>query len=258
MLNPELLTKLRTFKVPGIIQALVEQDERPQAYQGLAFDERLGLLVESEHARRAAARTTRRLKEAALLSNATIDQVDFPKTRGLAKAHFLELAQGAWVQSSHHLIIPGPTGVGKTFIGSAIAANVCERGFAVRYQRAHEWFGDFSFARAQGSLPKLRGRLARIRLLIIDEWLREPLTSAHARDLLDVIDDRYRKASCMFISQLPVPDWHGQIQDPTRADALLDRRVHDALRLELKGESMRKLTSPLKGKNTSLRSEALD
>jgi DNA replication protein DnaC len=259
MLNTEVLTKLRGFHVPGFIQALVEQDERPQAYQGLSFDERLTLLIESEHVRRAAARTTRRLKTAGLLSHATIDQVDFIKARGITKPIFLEYVQGGWVKAAHHLIITGPTGVGKTFIGSAIANSICQRSFDVRYQRAHEWFAELSFARAQGTLPKLRARLARTHLIIIDEWLREPLASPHARDLLDIIDDRYRKTSCMFISQLPVPDWHAQIQDPTLADAILDRLVHDALRVELKGESMRKLTSPLKnGRGSSLRSAALD
>lgn len=255
MLNSETLSKLRAFKVPGFVQELVQQHEQPQSYNALPFDERLTLLIEAEHARRAAARSARRLRHAALLSHASIDQVDLGTPRGISRAQFLELAQGGWIASGHHVIITGATGVGKTFIGSAIATHACHRGFNVRYQRAHEWCAEFAFARNDGSLKKLRTRLAKLQLLIIDEWLREPLPAAQARDLLDLFDDRYRKASCMLISQVPVSDWHALIQDPTLADALLDRIVHDSIRLHITGESMRKLTSKLEqgGRVASLR-----
>ncbi len=229
MITAEVLGKLRSFRLPGFIQALVEQNERPKAYDGLSFDERLSLLVESEHVRREASSLTRRLKQASLLSNATIDQVDFAVSRGLVRVSFLELAQGSWVQSNHHLIITGPTGVGKTFLGSALANNVCQRGYSVRYQRAHEWLAELGFAKADGSMSKVRQKLARTHLLLIDEWLREPLSASNARMVLDLLDDRFRRGSCMFISQVPVKDWHAQIQDPTLADAILDRVVSPAI-----------------------------
>lgn len=255
MINAETLAKLRAFHVPGFIQALVEQRES-KSYGELCFEERLAMLIEAEHSRRAAQRIARKLKAADLLTHATIDQVDFSVTRGLSRTAFLELAAGAWLTQAHHLVITGPTGSGKTFIASALATNVCRKAMAVKYMRAHEWLGELLLARANGKYPKLRAQLAKLNLIIIDEWLREPLPAAHAREFLDLFDDRYRKSSCLIISQVPVADWHAQIQDPTLADAILDRIVHDSIRIELSGESMRKRTSklPEAGREPSLRS----
>ena len=246
MMTAETLAKLRTFHVPGFIQALIEQRES-QSYQGLSFEERLALLVEAESTRRAAQRIARKIKNSQLMQRATIDQVDFATARGMNKVQFLELAQGDWVHKAHHLVITGPTGSGKTFVASALATNLCRKvGLSVRYMRAHEWLGDLLIARSKGDYSKLRNQLKKLPLIIIDEWLREPLSAMHAREFLDLFDDRYRKASCVVISQLPVADWHSQIQDPTLADAILERLVHDSIRIELKGEeSMRKKTSTL-------------
>lgn len=255
MINAETLAKLRTFHLPGFIQALIEQRES-SSYRDLSFEERLALLIEAEHSRRIAQRIERKLKAADLLTHATIDQVDFSVARGLSRTAFLELAAGSWLSQAHHLIITGPTGSGKTFIASAIATNVCRKAMAVKYMRAHEWLGELLLARSKGTYQKLRAQLAKLNLLIIDEWLREPLPAAHAREFLDLFDDRYRKSSCLILSQIPVQDWHSQIQDPTLADAILDRLVHDSLRIELSGESMRKRTSQLtpQGREPSLRS----
>lgn len=219
MINADTLAKLRSFHVPGFIAALIEQRES-QAYRDLSFEERLSLLIEAEFTRRTSDRITRKLKAAELLTQATIDQVDFSVTRGLSRTRFLELAAGDWLKRAHHLL------------------------------------ADILMARSQGTYHKLKTQLAKIHLLVIDEWLREPLAPSHAREFLDLFDDRYRKASCLIISQLPVADWHSQIQDPTLADAILDRIVHDSLRVELTGESMRKRTSPLapEQKEPSLRS----
>jgi len=255
MINAETLAKLRTFHLPGFIQALIEQRES-SSYRDLSFEERLALLIEAEHSRRIAQRIERKLKAADLLTHATIDQVDFSVARGLSRTAFLELAAGSWLSQAHHLIITGPTGSGKTFIASAIATNVCRKAMAVKYMRAHEWLGELLLARSKGTYQKLRAQLAKLNLLIIDEWLREPLPAAHAREFLDLFDDRYRKSSCLIISQIPVQDWHSQIHDPTLADAILDRLVHDSLRIELSGESMRKRTSQLNqtAREPSLRS----
>lgn len=255
MINAETLARLRAFHLPGFIQALIEQRES-SSYRELSFEERLALLIEAEHSRRIAQRIERKLKAADLLTHATIDQVDFSVARGLSRTAFLELAAGTWLSQAHHLIITGPTGSGKTFIASALATNVCRKAMAVKYMRAHEWLGELLLARSKGTYQKLRSQLAKLNLLIIDEWLREPLPAAHAREFLDLFDDRYRKSSCLIISQIPVQDWHSQIHDPTLADAILDRLVHDSLRIELSGESMRKRTSQLTqpGREPSLRS----
>lgn len=244
MINAETLAKLRAFHVPGFIQALIEQRES-SAYRELSFEERLALLVEAEHLRRTAQRIARKLKTAELLTQATIDQVDFSIARGLSKIKFFELASADWIAKAHHLVITGPTGSGKTFIASALATNVCRKSMSVKYMRAHDWLGELLIARSKGTYQKLRAQLAKLPLLIVDEWLREPLSAPHAREFLDLFDDRYRKASCLIISQLPVSDWHSQIQDPTLADAILDRLVHDSIRIELSGESMRRRTSSL-------------
>lgn len=255
MLNADTLAKLRSFHVPGFIQALVEQREST-SYNDLSFEERLSLLIEAENTRRVAQRIQVKLRRAELITNATIDQVDFSVSRGLSRTAFLELAAGTWISKAHHLVITGPTGSGKTFIASALATNVCRKSVSVRYMRAHEWLGELLLARQKGTYQKFRSQLAKIPLIIVDEWLREPLPAAHAREFLDLFDDRYRKASCIIISQLSLSDWHQQIQDPTIADAVLDRLVHDSIRIELSGESMRKRTSTLTqdGKEPSLRS----
>lgn len=244
MINADTLAKLRSFHVPGFIQALADQQEST-AYKDLSFDERLSLLIESEHTRRVSQRIAHKLKAAELMTQATIDQVDFSITRGVSRTTFLDLAAGDWIRKAHHLVITGPTGSGKTFIASALANNACRRSLSVRYMRAHEWLGEMLIARSQATYHKLRTKLSKLNLIIVDEWLREPLPTAHAREFLDLFDDRYRKASCLIISQLPVADWHSQIQDPTLADAILDRLVHDSIRIELVGESMRKRTSTL-------------
>jgi DNA replication protein DnaC len=145
-----------------------------------------------------------------------------------------------------NLIFMGPTGVGKTFLACVLADHLCKQGYTVRYFKTAELLSELKFAKVDGSFPKLRKQLAAFDLIILDEWLRDALSPNDAREILDFLDDRYRRSSCLLATQFPVNQWHSQIQDPTLADAILDRLVHDSLRLALKGESMRKLTSPLK------------
>jgi DNA replication protein DnaC len=241
----QTLEQLQDLKLNGFVEAWQEQRSQP-TYHNLSFDERLALLVEREFLRRQQLRQQRRLKQAKLFVGAAIADVDFEVPRGLKKAQFLEWSQGQWLAERLNLILVGPTGTGKTFLSCVLADNLCKQGHPVRYLKTAELVSELKLAKADGSFPRLRKRLAAFELIILDEWLRDPLPMADAREILDFLDDRYRRSSCLFATQFPVNQWHQQIQDPTLADAILDRIVHDSLRLALKGESMRKLTSKLK------------
>jgi DNA replication protein DnaC len=243
-MNPSTVEQLKALRLGGMLEAWSEQ-QTSSTYHDLGFDERFSLLVEREHHRRAQQRLQRRLKQAQLSTTASVADIDFSVARGLVKSKFLELAGGQWVQEHLNLMLVGPTGVGKTFLSSVLANHCCILGQTVRYIRSADLLLELKLSRADGSLPKLQRQLAAFNLLVLDDWLRDPLPPQDARDLLDLLDLRYRKASCLFATQLPVEGWHGQIADPTLADAILDRIVHDSLRLVLNGESMRKLTSKL-------------
>ncbi len=237
--------QLQSLKLFGMLDAWVEQQTLP-SYQDLSFDERFALLVEREHLRRVHLRQQRRLKQALLpTAEDSLESIDYAIPRGLTKAQVLQLAGGAWVTEHLQVIVVGPTGIGKTFVASVLAQHLCQLGYTVRYYKTHELLRELKLAKADGSFPKLRKQLANFQLLILDEWLRDALDVNDAREILDLLDDRYRKRSCLRATQLPVEQWHAQIQDPTIADAVLDRIVHDSIRLTLKGESMRKRTSPI-------------
>lgn len=241
----QTLEQLKDLKLNGFVEAWQEQHAQP-TYHNLSFDERLALLVEREYLRRQQQRQQRRLKQAKLFIGAAIADVDFEVPRNLKKSQFLEWAQGQWLVDHLSLILVGPTGTGTTFLSCVLADHLCKQGHTVRYIKTAELVTELKLAKADGSFPRLRKRLASFELVILDEWLRDPLSAADARELLDFLDDRYRQRSCLFATQFPVQQWHQQIQEPTLADAILDRIVHDSLRLALKGESMRKLTSQLK------------
>lgn len=241
----QTLEQLKDMKLNGFLDAWQEQQAQP-TYHNLAFNERLALLVEREYLRRQQQRLQRRLKQAKLFIGAAIADVDFEVPRGLKKPQFLEWAQGQWLVDHLNLVLVGPTGTGKTFLSCVLADHLCKQGHTVRYLKTAELVMELKLAKADGSFPRLRKRLAGFELIILDEWLRDPLPKADAREILDFLDDRYRRSSCLFATQFPVNQWHQQIQEPTLADAILDRIVHDSLRLALKGESMRKLTSKVK------------
>lgn len=241
----ETFEQLKALRLAGMLEAWQEQQGQ-STYHDLTFDERFALLVEREHLRREQQRLQRRLKQASLSAPATLESVDFHVPRGLRKTQFLEWAQGKWVKRHLNLIFLGPTGVGKTFLACVLADHLCRQGYTVRYFKTAELLSELKFAKVDGSFPKVRKQLASFELIILDEWLRDALSPNDARELLDFLDERYRRAACLLATQFPVNQWHAQIQDPTLADAILDRLVHDSLRLTLKGESMRKLTSPLK------------
>jgi DNA replication protein DnaC len=253
-MNQATVEQLQAMRLTGMLEAWQEQ-HTSSTYHDLSFDDRFALLVEREATRRAQHRLRRRLKQAQLTTTASLSDIDFTVPRGLSKTKFLELAQGQWLTRHLNLILVGPTGVGKTFLASVLADQACQQGQTVRYLRSSDLMLEFKLVKADGSFRQFRKQLAAVNLLILDDWLRDPLAADLARDWLDLLDQRYRKASCLFATQLPVQQWHQQIQDPTLADAILDRIVHDSLRLVRKGESMRKLTSPVTSQTHHLDSE---
>jgi len=245
MLTQPLLEKLSALKLSGFRTALEEQYQNPQ-YAELSFEERLGLLVDVETTRRKNNRLQRRIKAARFPLQATIQDLDLSPTRGLKRAQVLELAQAEWVRRHLNTLVLGATGAGKTFLACALGRTACEAEFNVRYVRTSRLLQSIALAQADGSYPQLLRSLARIHLLIFDDWLRDPLSRSQAKDLLEIIDDRYGRSATLVATQVPVSSWHERIPDPTLSDAVLDRLIHNAYRLELLGDSMRKTHSPLK------------
>ena len=246
MLTQPLLEKLTQLRLSGFRRAFEEQFEKNH-YAELSFEERLGLLVDIEITQRANNRLRRRIKTARFPLMATIEDLDLSSARGLKRAQILELAQGQWVARHLNMLVLGATGAGKTFLSSALGRASCEADFSVRYFRTSRLLQSFELAHADGSFPKLLRSLARTHLLILDDWLRDPLSRSQAQDLLEILDDRYGRAATLIATQVPVSSWLARIPDPTLGDSILDRIVHNAYRLELSSaESMRKIHSPLK------------
>lgn len=241
MIVQQTIEKLNDMRLVGMAQAFVAQTRQPDLYS-LSFEERFGLLVDQEWTYRQDHRLARRLREAKLRLPACLEDMDYRAPRGLDRAVMRSLANGEWLRAHQSVLITGPTGVGKTFIACALANAACRQGFTARYYRVPRLVSELSVAKADGSLPRLLGRLARTQLLVLDDWGIAPLSAPEARDLLEVIDDRSQARSTVVASQLPLEHWHGAIGDPTVADAILDRLVHSSHKLVLRGESMRRLT----------------
>jgi len=240
-----LLDKLSDLRLRGMRAGLEEQLQTPQ-YAGLPFEDRLGLLVDLEHSRRQDNRIHRRRQAAHLKEpTARIEALDLAPSRGLHRSLILELAQSEWVRRHFNVIVLGPTGAGKTYLACALGDAACRHDASVRYERTSRLLSALDLARADGSYPKLLDAIARTQLLILDDWLRDPLTPTQTRDLVEILDDRYRRAATLVATQVPIDAWHQRLADPTLADALLDRVVHNAFRLTLQGESRRKTHSPL-------------
>lgn len=240
------LTKLNQFKLSGMAEALIEQTQST-IYSGLPFEERLGMLVDRELTLRDNRRLTSLLKGARLrYSNACPEEIDFRTPRGLSKDVILSLMQNGWVKGKQNVIITGPTGSGKTFIACALANSACRSGHSTHYIRLPRLLQELHIARGDGSYGKLLTRLAKYVILVIDDWGLAKLGDKERRDILEVLEDRHGIRSTIIVSQIPTEKWHDLIGDPTIADAVLDRLVHNAHMITMKGESMRKLMSKTK------------
>jgi len=239
MLKHPTLEKLQTLRLTGMLKALSEQQNMPDI-NSLGFEERLGLLIDREVTERENRRLGTRLKKAKLRHSCCLEDLDFKTSRGMDKALILSLAACTWIARGLNVLICGPTGVGKSYLACALAHKACLEGYSVLYLRLPRLFEELRLAKADGRYGKLMLGYAKTDLLVLDDWGLAPMTDPQRRDLLEILEDRYGKRSTIVTSQLPVSSWHNAIADPTLADAILDRLVHNAHKIELKGESMRK------------------
>ncbi len=239
MLIHPTIDNMRSLRLFGMARALESQLELKEARE-LAFEERLGLLVDAEMVARHNKSLEARLKTAKLRLIASIEDLDLRANRGLDRAVITSLATADWVLSKQNVLISGPTGAGKTYLACALAQRVCKLGFSVLYFRAPILFQDLSLAKADGRYKRLLASISKRHLIVIDDFALAPLTDEQRRDLLEILEQRYEFSSTIVASQLPVEHWHEVIGDATIADAILDRLVHNAHVMNLKGESMRK------------------
>jgi DNA replication protein DnaC len=239
MLIKATIEKLRTMRLTGLAEAFSQQMEDAQMHS-LSFEERFSMMVDHQWIARQNKAVARRLKNARLKLQACVEDIDYTRSRGLDRPLIRSLATSQWVSTHHHLIIVGASGVGKSYLACAFAQKAARDGFTVIYTRASRLFRDLAIARGDGSLDKLLTRIARTDVLVVDDWAMSALSETERRDFLEICDDRYQTRSTILTSQIPVAHWHERIGDPTLADSILDRLVHNAYKIDLKGPSMRK------------------
>jgi DNA replication protein DnaC len=240
MLNEQTMTKLHAMKLNGLADAYEEQRQQPRMAD-LSFDERFGLLIDRQWRCREERSLTMRLQNAKFKFQACIEDVDYRAARCLKRSQMEQLSSSEWVRFHQNAIVTGAAGTGKTFLACALGQKACRDGYRVRYYVAAKLFRELTQAHADGSFMSLSTKLLRTDLLLIDDWGMETLTEAQHRDLLELLDDRHGFGSTLIASQFDTELWHGMIGNPTVADAIMDRLIHSAHRIALKGESIRKL-----------------
>jgi len=250
MLTHPTLEKLQALKFTGMAAALAEQMKTPDIEE-LAFEERLGLLIDREVTERENRRLSSRLRRAKLKHNASLEDIDYRHPRGIDKSLIQALAACRWVKEHLNILITGPTGVGKTWLACALAQKACREGYTALYLRLPRLLQEMAIAKGDGRYSKLLTTLAKTDVLILDDWGLAKLTAEQRRDLLEILGDRHGNRSTLATSQLPIEKWHAIIGDPTLADAILDRLVHNAYKINLKGDSMRKHRAKLTRTNQS-------
>jgi DNA replication protein DnaC len=239
MMNQQTLDKLHSLRWFGLAEAWRKQMENPEVVS-LSFDERFSLLVDQHWTWRENQAMARRLKRSKLDGEPCVEDIDFRHPRGLDRSLMRTLSNSQWVTQHHSILFTGPTGIGKSWLAQALAQKACRDGYTVWYRPVPKLFRELMVARADGSLGRVLESIARTDVLVVDDFAMAPLNEQERRDFLEICDDRYNRRSTILTSQLPVEKWHAQISDPTVADSILDRLVHNAYRIELSGESIRK------------------
>ena len=244
MLTQPTIEKLNAMKLTAMAKAFADQMQCPDITQ-LTFEERFGLIVDHQMTDLDNRRMQNRLKKAKLRLPASLEDLDFKQGRGLDRSTVMSLALNQWVTSHHNILVTGPTGAGKSYLACALAQKACRDGYATLYQRVPRLLQEIAVSRLDGRYAKLIAPITKCEVLILDDLLISPLTREEQRELLEIVEERYDRKATIVTSQLPVKAWHDAMQDPTLADAILDRLVHNAYKLELKGESMRRKRSML-------------
>jgi len=244
MLTQPTIEKLHSMKLTAMARAFVDQGQCPDMAQ-LSFEERFALLVDCQITDLENRRMQNRLKTAKLRLSAAIEDLDFRQGRNLDRPMIMSLAQNQWVKNHHNILVTGPTGAGKSYLACALAQKACRDGHTVLYQRLPRLLQDISVARHDGRYHKLMNQIAKCEVLVLDDLLISPLLREEQKELLEIVEERYDRKATVATSQLPIKAWHDAMQDPTLADAILDRLVHNAYKVDLKGESMRRRKTTL-------------
>lgn len=244
MLTQPTIEKLNSMKLTAMAKAFADQMQCPDITQ-LTFEERFGLIVDHQVTDLENRRMQSRLRKAKLRLPASLEDLDFKQGRGLDRSTVMSLALNQWVMSHHNILVTGPTGAGKSYLACALAQKACRDGYATLYQRVPRLLQEIAVSRLDGRYAKLIAPITKCEVLILDDLLISPLTREEQQELLEIVEERYDRKATIVTSQLPVKAWHDAMQDPTLADAILDRLVHNSYKLELKGESMRRKRSML-------------
>jgi DNA replication protein DnaC len=243
LLTHPTIDQMHQLGLAGMARAFVELEANPTSAE-LSHAEWLGLLLDREATERYDRRLRARLRYARLRHQAAVEDVDYRAARGLDRTLFQALIAGRWIEQAQNLIIEGPAGVGKSWLACALGHKACRDNRSVLYQRIPRMFGDLALARGDGRYPRLMRALGGVKLLILDDWGLEPLGAEQRHDMLEILEERYGRGATLITSQIPVDRWHDLIGEPTLADAILDRIIHNAHRLQLKGDSLRKQKAP--------------